>query len=187
MIEFPNKKYNIIYADPPWSFGSKSYQDRNRQMIDIQKKHYSTMTEAEICSLPVKDITNDDCILFMWVTDSHLKEGLKVIDSWGFNYKTIGFTWVKHYESGSTCYNFSPYLLKSTEICLIGMKGKLANIKERNDIKGLVADIRTKHSKKPEEVRKRIEQMCKDLPRIELFARQKTEGWDVWGNEVDCD
>lgn len=183
-IPLPNKKYNIIYADPAWSFGSKSYQDGNRQMIDIQKKHYTTMTEKEICNLPVKDITNDDCILFMWVTDSHLREGLNVIKSWGFNYKTIGFTWVKHYASGSTCYNFSPYLLKSTEICLIGMKGKLANIKARNDIKGLVYAQRTKHSKKPEEVRRRIEQMCKDLPKIELFARQKTYGWDAWGDEV---
>ena len=183
-IPLPNKKYNIIYADPPWSFGSKSYQDGNREMIDIQKKHYPTMTEQEICSLPVKDITKDDCILFMWVTDSHLKEGLNVIKSWGFDYKTIGFTWVKLYKSGSTCYNFSPYLLKSTEICLIGMKGKLANIKARNDIKGLVAEIRTKHSKKPEEVRTRIEQMCQDLPRIELFARHKTQGWDAWGDEV---
>jgi len=183
-IPFPNKKYNIIYADPPWSFGSKSYQSDNRDMIDIQKAHYSTMTEQEICSLPIKNISNDDCILFMWVTDSHLKEGLKVIESWGFKYKTIGFTWVKHYASGSTCYNFSPYLLKSTEICLIGMKGKLANIKERNDIKGLVADVRTKHSKKPQEVRRRIEKMCKDLPRIELFAREKVNGWDVWGNEI---
>jgi site-specific DNA-methyltransferase (adenine-specific) len=67
------------------------------------------------------------------------------------------------------------------------MKGKLANIKARDDIKGLVADIRDQHSKKPEEVRRRIVLMCKDLPKIELFARHKTEGWDVWGNEVNND
>lgn len=183
MIPLPDKKYNIIYADPPWQFNSRIHQE-NRGFTHSLEKHYDTMTEQDICDLPVKNITADDCILFMWVTDSHLQEGLNVIKSWGFDYKTIGFTWVKHYASGSTCYNFSPYLLKSTEICLIGMKGKLANIKARNDIKGLVADIRTKHSKKPEEVRRRIEQMCQDLPRIELFARHKTEGWDVWGNEV---
>jgi len=185
MIPFPNKKYNIIYADPPWSFGSKSYQDSGRDMIDIQKNHYCTMTEKEISNLPVKDITNDDCILFMWVTDSHLREALNIIESWGFIYKTIGFTWVKQYASGSYCYNFSPYVLKSTEICLIATKGKLNQIKDRNDIKGLVHAERTKHSKKPQEVRERIEKMCKDLPRIELFARKTRDGWDSWGNEVE--
>tara|TARA_R100000654_G_scaffold55943_1_gene82249 strand:+ start:42 stop:596 length:555 start_codon:yes stop_codon:yes gene_type:complete len=184
MIKFPNKKYNIIYADPPWSFGSKSYQDGNRDMIDIQKAHYSTMTEQEICSLPVQNIADENCIIFMWVTDSHLQEALSVINAWGFTYKTIGFTWVKQYANGSYCYNFSPYVLKSTEICLIGTKGKLKEIKKRNDIKGLVFAERTKHSKKPQEVRNRITELCKDLPRIELFARKTSPGWDVWGNEV---
>tara|TARA_R100001086_G_C11732793_1_gene230196 strand:- start:69 stop:680 length:612 start_codon:yes stop_codon:yes gene_type:complete len=183
--DFPNKKYNIIYADPPWSFGSKSYQDGGRNMIDIQKNHYDTMTEQDICDLPVQDISDDNCILFMWVTDSHLQEALNVMRSWNFTYKTIGFTWVKQYASGSYCYNFSPYLLKSTEICLIGMKGKLNGVKKRNDVKGLVFAERTKHSKKPNEVRKRIEQMCGDLPRIELFARETAEGWDSWGNQVE--
>ena len=181
MINLPDKKYNIIYADPAWSFGSKSYQDSNRDMIDIQKSHYTTMTEEEISSLPVKNITKDDCILFMWVTDSHLKEALNVIKCWGFSYKTIGFTWVKQYKTGSYCYNFSPYVLKSTEICLIATKGKLNKLKEKNNIKGLVFAERTKHSKKPNEVRKRIEQLCKDLPRIELFARERVSGWDAWG------
>ena len=183
-IPFPNKKYNIIYADPPWSFGSKSYQSDNRDMIDIQKAHYSTMTEQEICSLPVQNIADENCIIFMWVTDSHLQEALSVINAWGFTYKTIGFTWVKQYANGSYCYNFSPYVLKSTEICLIGTKGKLKEIKKRNDIKGLVFAERTKHSKKPQEVRNRITELCKDLPRIELFARKTFPGWDVWGNEV---
>jgi|TARA_R110001583_G_scaffold105219_3_gene252769 N6-adenosine-specific RNA methylase IME4 len=182
-MELPNKKYNIIYADPPWQFSSRIHQE-NRGFTHSLEKHYSTMTEQEICSIPIKNITDENCILFMWVTDSHLEQALKVIAAWGFHYKTIGFTWVKHYASGSYCYNFSPYLLKSTEICLIATKGKLKEIKEKNDIKGLVFAERTKHSKKPQEVRARIEQMCKDLPRIELFARQKTPGWDVWGNEV---
>ena len=81
-------------------------------------------------------------------------------------------------------FNFSPYLLKSTEICLIGMKGKLKNIKDRDDVKGLCFEARTKHSEKPHEIRRRIETMCKDLPKIELFARKSFDGWDAWGNEV---
>tara|TARA_R110001632_G_C11139675_1_gene395935 strand:+ start:62 stop:613 length:552 start_codon:yes stop_codon:yes gene_type:complete len=183
MIELPNKKYNIIYADPPWQFNSRIHQE-NRGFTHSLEKHYPTMTEKEICSLPVQDIADKNCILFMWVTDSHLKEALNVINDWGFTYKTIGFTWIKQYPSGSYCYNFSPYVLKSTEICLIARKGKLKEIKQRNDIKGLVFAERTKHSKKPQEVRNRITEMCKDLPRIELFARETAAGWDSWGNEV---
>ena len=183
MIKFPNKKYNIIYADPPWQFNSRVHQEK-RGFTHSLEKHYSTMTEQEICFLPVQDIADDNCILFMWVTDSHLKQALNVINAWGFTYKTIGFTWVKQYASGSYCYNFSPYVLKSTEICLIATKGKLKEIKERNNIKGLVFAERTKHSKKPQEVSKRITEMCKDLPKIELFARDQTAGWDVWGNEI---
>jgi len=182
-IEFPNKKYNIIYADPAWQFNSRIHQE-NRGFTHSLEKHYSTMTEKEICSLPVQDIADENCILFMWVTDSHLKQALNVINAWGFTYKTIGFTWVKQYASGSYCYNFSPYVLKSTEICLIATKGKLKEIKERNNIKGLVFAERTKHSKKPQEVSKRITEMCKDLPKIELFARETADGWDSWGNEI---
>ena len=182
MIPFPNKKYNIIYADPPWNYNSRIHQE-NRGFTHSIDDHYSTMKHDDICALPVNDISADDCILFLWVTESHLPQGLEVLQSWGFDYKTIGFTWVKHYKSGAFCYNFSPYTLKSTEICLIGMKGRLNKIKKKNDIKGLVFAVRTDHSKKPSEVRERITDMCLDKPKIELFARQKTEGWDVWGDQ----
>jgi len=183
-INFPDKKFNIIYADPPWSFSSKSYQDGNRSMIDLQKTHYKTMTQNDIASLPVQNIADENCILFMWVTDSHLKEAINVIEAWGFRYKTIGFTWVKQYATGSLCYNFSPYVLKSTEICLIATKGKLKELKRKNNVRGLVFAERTKHSQKPNEVRNRITELCKDLPKIELFARQKANGWYAWGNEI---
>ena len=184
MISLPNKKYNIIYADPPWSFNSSIYQDNGRTFDKNITNYYPTMSSKEICDLPIENLSEKNCILFIWTTDSHLPDSLKVIDSWGFKYKTIGFTWVKQYKSGSYCYNFSPYLLKSTEICLIGIKGKLKNIKKSNNVKGLVFAERTEHSKKPDCVRDRIVELCGDLPRIELFARQKKEGWDVWGNEV---
>jgi N6-adenosine-specific RNA methylase IME4 len=184
MIPLPNKKYNIIYADPPWKFSSAKYQDGNRGFGNRVENFYQTMDSKQICSLPVKDISEENSILFMWVTDSHLLEGLDVIKSWGFRYATIGFTWVKKYKTGSYCYNFGSYTLKSTEICLIGLKGKLKNIKNKNNVKGLVFAERTKHSKKPDCIRDKILELCGDKPRIELFARQKTEGWDCWGNEV---
>jgi len=183
MLKFPNKKYNIIYADPPWKFSSAKY-NINFKGFDKLENFYPTMDTKEICSLPVKDISEEDAILFMWVTDAHLQEGLEVIKSWGFKYKTIGFTWVKQHRTKSYCYNFGAYTLKSTEICLIGLKGKLKNIKKSNNVKGLVFAERTKHSKKPNSVRDSIVQLCGDKPRIELFARQEYEGWDCWGNEV---
>ena len=184
MSPFPNKKYNIIYADPAWSYNSRIHQE-NRGFTHTINDHYDTMTQDEICNLPIHKISEQDCILFLWVTESHLPKGIEVIEKWGFTYKTVGFVWVKHYKSGKYCYNFSPYTLKSTELCLIGMKGKLNNIKVKNDIKGLVFAERTHHSKKPEEVRNRITEMCGNKPRIELFARKKVDGWDSWGNEVE--
>ena len=179
--------YNIIYADPPWQYSSKSYQDGDRKMLDLDKTQYSTMGIKQIKELPIKDICHNDCILFMWATDSHLKEAIEVMEAWGFKYKTVGFVWVKQYESGSFCYNFAPYTLKSTELCLVGMRGKLSNLKKVNNVKQLVFAERSDHSKKPEEVRNRIVDLCKDLPKIELFAREKVESWDVWGDEVESD
>ena len=184
MIPFPKKKYNIIYADPPWSFSGYKYQDGNRGFGNKVEDRYKTMSIKEICDLPVKEITNNDALLFMWVVDSHLEKSFEVIKSWGFKFSTIGFTWVKQTNKKNYCYNLSRYTLKSTEICLIGLKGKLKNIKNSNKVKNLVFAERTIHSKKPEEIRVRIKEFCGDLPRIELFARQKTDGWDAWGNEV---
>lgn len=184
MIPFPNKKYQIIYADPPWKFGSKKYQDGNRDFDKLEKNHYETMTIQELKQLPVKEIIEKDAICFMWVTDSHLKEGIEVLESWGFKYKTIAFNWIKYYESGQECVNFAPWTLKSWEICLLGIKGSMGKYKKANNVRGLLKELRTKHSKKPNEARVRIKQLFGDLQCIELFAREEHEYWDVWGNEV---
>ena len=186
MIPFPNKKYSVIYADPAWQYNSKQYQDSDRDMKPLDS-FYATMTTKDICDMPVKNITNDDCVCFMWVTDSHLEDGLKVMKSWGFKYKTIAFTWVKQTSQNNLCYNFSPYTLKSTEICIVGVKGKLSNVKVVNNIKGLVFAERTKHSEKPNEIRDLISKWCGNKLRIELFAREKVDGWDSWGNEIESD
>lgn len=179
-----DKKYNVIYADPPWQFGSKSYQDSNREMLKLEETQYQTMSIQQIKELPIKNITAGDCICFMWVTDAHLKEGIEVLESWGFKYKTIGFNWIKYYASGIECVNFAPWTLKSWEICLIGIKGSMGKYKKSNNIQGLLKEIRTKHSEKPLEARKRIDLLFGDIPKLELFARQESEGWDVWGDEV---
>ena len=180
------KKYKVIYADPPWQFGSKAYQDGGRDMLKLEETQYSTMTIDQIKKLPVKEIADTDCACFLWCVDSFFKEGIELLEAWGFKYKTIAFNWLKTYESGKFCVNFAPWTLKSWEICLLGIKGKMGQYKVSNSVQGLVTAVRTKHSKKPDIVREKIEQLFGTVPKIELFARQESEGWDVWGDEVKC-
>ncbi len=145
------------------------------------------MDYEDIKNLNVDLITDKDCACFMWATDSHLVEAIKLLKFWGFEYKTIAFVWLKKYNTGTNVVNFAPWTLKSTEICLLGIKGQMGKYKKSNNIRQLVEAERTIHSKKPNEVRKRIEQLFGGVSKIELFAREKTEGWDSWGNEVESD
>ncbi|GAH96803.1 unnamed protein product, partial [marine sediment metagenome] len=110
---------------------------------------------------------------------------IEVLESWGFKYKTIGFNWIKKYKSGSFCVNFSPWTLKSWELCLIGIKGTMGKYKKINNIKGLLMEDRTTHSKKPDEARRRIDKLFGEIPKIELFARQRADGWDCYGDQLD--
>lgn len=173
-----NKKYNIIYADPPWSY---------RNMGKIQNNvldHYNTMTNEDIYSLgdTIKEISDKNCMLFIWCTFPKLQEGLNTIKAWGFEYKTIGFNWIKKNKNGSNFFGVGWYTKSNSEICLIGVKGK--PIKKSNNISQIIESVREEHSKKPDIVREKIVNFVGDLPRIELFARQTADGWDCWGNEV---
>jgi N6-adenosine-specific RNA methylase IME4 len=179
------KKYQIIYADPPWQYGNRQYQDNSRPFEKLEENQYQTMSINDLNKLPVEDITEKDSICFMWVTDSHLKEGIELLENWGFKYKTVAFVWLKKYKSGNLCVNFAPWTLKSTELCLLGIKGYMTKNKKSNNVRQLVEAIRGRHSEKPQEVRDRIVNMFGDIPKIELFAREKTEGWDVIGNDID--
>lgn len=180
------KKYNVIYADPPWKYNSKraKYIDNNSGETE---KHYPTMTLKELKSLKVNEIADENCMLFCWVTFPLLKEGLELIESWGFTYKTMAFSWMKTTKDGiKPTFGIGYYTRSNVEVCLLGVKGKA--FKKRSDISSVVIEPRMRHSQKPDEVRKRIELLVgEDLPKIELFARQKSEGWDVWGNEVKSD
>lgn len=174
-----DKKYNIIYADPPWSY---SDQGCRGTMAD----HYSGMSIEDICKLPIKDITDKDCVLFLWATYPMLPEALKTIESWGFKYKSIAFQWVKlNRKNGKPFYGLGRWTRGNTEPCLIAVKGKPSRV--ANNVFQLIQQPIARHSEKPQEARDKIVQLMGDLPRIELFARQKTEGWDVWGNEVESD
>ena len=185
------KEYQVIYADPAWQYGSKElYGDKNKvgkrenRFRKLERMYY-TMGLADIKQLPVKNMIGKNAACFLWVTDSHLKQGIEVLESWGFKYKTIAFNWIKKTNKGNTYVNFAPWTLKSSEICLLGIKGTMGKLKADNTVRQLIEAERTKHSKKPKEARERIEQLFADVNRIELFARENHVGWDAWGNEVE--
>ena len=181
------KKYQVIYADPPWRFNNKAYQDAHREMLSLDKTYYKTLSINQLKQLPVAKFADTNCALFLWTTDAHLVLALEVMKEWKFKYITIAFVWLKKYESGSYVYNFAPWTLKSHEICLLGTKGQMGKYKTANNIKGLVEAVRTIHSKKPNEIRQRITRLFGNSNLLELFAREKHAGWDVWGNEVISD
>jgi len=173
------KKYKIIYADPPWAY---------RNMGNIQataNAQYTTMQNEDICKLPVNKIADENSILFLWATFPKIQEALDVIRAWGFEYKTVGFVWIKKNKSGSNFFGVGWYTKSNAEVCLIGVKGKAPKIS--NSISQIIEAERGKHSKKPDIVRDKIVEFAGDIPRIELFARQKVDGWDCFGNEVDSD
>lgn len=175
-------KYQIIYADPPWSFKVWSKKGMNRSAA----KHYPTMAKKDIQNLPVKEISDKNCILFLWVTAPCLIEGLELIKFWGFEYKTVGFTWVKkNKRADSWFWGLGYWTRANAEFCLIATKGKPKRASA--SVHSVIDSPIKKHSQKPDIVRDKIVELVGDLPRIELFAREKIEGWDCWGNEVESD
>lgn len=176
------KKYGVIYADPPWHYKVYSKKGMGRSA----ESHYPTMKLEDIKALPVADLADRDCALFLWVTLPCLLEGIEVLKAWGFEYKTTAFVWVKQNRKADSLFWGMGYWTRSNaEICLLGTKGR----PKRKDagIHQVVISHVEEHSRKPQEVHNRIIRLMGDVPRIELFARRKTEGFDVWGNEVDSD
>ncbi len=171
----PKGKYNIIYADPAWAYYAGGYKN--------QSQHYDSMSIEEICELPVKDLAADNCILFLWTTFPVLPDVFKVIEAWGFTYSTIGFVWIKSLKN-RTGFHFGlgNWTRSNAEICLIATKGSI----ERKDasISQIIYEPIEEHSKKPDIIRDKIIQLVGELPRIELFARQKIDKWDSWGNQI---
>ena len=173
------KKYNIMYADPPYYFKSYSKKGEDR----IATKHYDCMGFDALCNLPINNIADVVCTLFLWVTDPFLEKSFKLIKKWGFTYKKVAFTWAKKNKTNDNFFMGLGYWTRANpEMCLLATKGHPKRISK--SVKQLVVDVRRAHSRKPDCVRDRIVELWGDLPRIELFARQRTEGWDVWGNEI---
>ncbi len=177
------KKYNVIYADPPWAYNKRKNTDT--KFGGGAMGHYPTMTIKDIKALPVVDMCDDNCALFLWVTFPKLQEGLDTMKAWGFDYKTIAFNWVKTNKNNDKPFFGIGYYCKSnTEICLLGIKGKMKPVS--NKVSSVIISKKERHSKKPVEAIERIEELFGlDTKRVELFCRDPREGWDVWGNQIE--
>lgn len=177
-------KYKIIYADPAWEYKQSGSKTNSRGMA---KQHYETLKTEDICKLPVRDICEEDAICFMWATFPNIDQAIKVMQSWGFAYKTVAFVWVKtNKKSSSLFWGMGAYTRANAEVCLLGIskKTRAGKMVKRHDIHSVLMEPISIHSRKPAITRDRILDLLGDLPRIELFARQHIDGWDCWGNEV---
>ena len=178
--DFPDKKYDVIYADPPWDYGDAPSKIGEGGNFVIP---YPMMSTADICALPVHDIASDNCLAFIWTTGLFLQDTFKVGKAWGFTYSTIAFNWDKELPIIG-CYN-----MIQTELCLLFKRGKRPPQESRKE-RQMIRCRKGSHSVKPLEAKCRIDRMFPTQSKIELFARplpllsSQDDGWDYWGNEV---
>lgn len=185
MIEFPDKKYDIIYADPPWQYRQKGGPNGKRGMAEA---HYPTMNMDELKALPVQPLaSNTGCALFLWATCPQLPQAIELMHAWGFEYKTVAFAWAKYNRKNCELFwGMGAYTRANIELCLLGVTPGY-RAKEHVVSHGVHQMIEApvgRHSAKPPQARARIEALMGDVPRIELFARERAPGWDAWGDEV---
>ena len=187
--QLPKKKYQVIYADPPWDYGGKMQYDKTtikNENIGFEKKiflssatfKYPTVKLKQLKELDVQSIADNDCILFMWTTGPQMANAIELGTAWGFEYKTMAFVWDK------MVHNPGRYTLSQTEFVLAFKKGKFPQPRGARNVRQMVTVPRGKHSEKPLEVIERITKMFPEQEKIELFARNNFNGWDNWGLEI---
>lgn len=187
--DLPQKKFDIIYADPPWDYGGKMQFDKSSasaEKIDFSRSifissanfKYPTLKTEQLKRIPILEIAADDCLLFMWVTNPHLAQGIELGQAWGFDYKTVAFVWDK------MVHNPGKYTMSYCELCLVFKRGRIPSPRGTRNEKQLIHSPRGEHSVKPTEIREAIERMFPSQKKIELFARTRPENWDVWGLDV---
>jgi N6-adenosine-specific RNA methylase IME4 len=187
MIEpLPHGPFSVILADPPWTYSVFSAKGEARSA----KRHYQTMSLADICAMPIAASAADDAHLFLWATTPNLPQALKVMESWGFAYSSTAFVWVKtnkrqgglFFDQRSWFVGMGHTTRQNAELVLLGRRGKPKRLSRA--IRQIVVAPRREHSRKPDEVHERIESYASG-PYLELFARQSRPGWTVWGNQSD--
>jgi N6-adenosine-specific RNA methylase IME4 len=175
-------KFSVIYADPPWSY-------KDAGCNGAAAGQYSLLSNAEIAALPVHLMAEKDCVLFMWATYPLMREALATIAGWGFEYKSIGFQWVKLNPKAHTpFYGLGRWTRGNTEPCLIGVRGKPKPVSKgvhQLIDEAVLEDAIQRHSAKPAAAREKIVQLMGEVPRLELFARERAPGWVATGAELD--
>lgn len=185
----PHKRYEVIYADPPWDYGGKMQYDKSNiksinvgfeknLFISAADFQYPTLKLNELKELDVQLITASDCILFMWTTGPQFANAIELGTSWGFEYKTVAFVWDKQ------IHNPGRYTLSQTEFVIAFKKGRFPTPRGARNIRQLVSVHRGKHSEKPDIVIDGITKMFPTQQKIELFARKNYDGWDSWGLDI---
>ncbi|MBU1067157.1 adenine methyltransferase [Patescibacteria group bacterium] len=187
---WPTEKYSVILADPPWRF--RVWSKKGNGLDRSPEKHYPTMSFAEIKALPVVELAEDDCVLFLWITMPMLQKAFEVVDSWNgelkgkkrFIYKTVAFTWAKTNKTAPSNFfmGLGYWTRANAELCLLFTRGNPHRVAK--DVRQLIVSQRREHSRKPDCVHERIERLVVG-PYVELFARTQVEGWDCWGAETD--
>ena len=175
----PERRYSIIYADPPWDYkGQLQHAGPGSSDTGGAERHFPTVTLRDLKELPVLEIAEPDALLFLWATSPHLDQAIDLGKAWGFDWATVAFVWDKQRV------NPGFYTMSQCELCLVFKRGRIPRPRGARNQRQLVSELRGRHSKKPIEVRQRIERMFPDQSKLELFARSPAEGWDVWGLEV---
>jgi len=171
----PTSKFSVIYADPPWDYkGQVQHTGAGGPTSGGAVSHYSTVKLRDLKALPVQDVAEDDCLLFMWATSPHLDQAIELMKAWGFAWATVAFVWMKDRV------NPGFYTMSQCELCLVGKRGKIPKPRGARNVRQLVDAPRGIHSAKPHEVRERIDLMFPTQRKLELFARQRAIGWEAW-------
>lgn len=189
----PAEGFDLIMADPPWQFTTRSPKGITAKGAGGQ---YDTMTLDDVCAMPVVELAARDCLLWLWATNPMLPQAFQVLEAWGFTFKTAG-TWVKRTKHGKDAFGTGYILRSANEPFLIGTRGsptttrKVRSTVASGETDPLVKSSITieavvrEHSRKPDEAFIAAETMLPDASRIELFSRQTRLGWTSWGHEVD--
>ncbi len=182
-LENTDKKYQVIYMDPPWDYKGQKQTGKEKQTTGGAETHYNTMKLNEMIEVfnpVVSEITDDDCMMFMWSSSPHLNQAILLGEGLGFNYATIAFVW--HKEKTNPGF----YTMSQCEIVLVFKKkgGKIPQPRGARNIRQFYSEMRTKHSAKPAEFRERIEKMFPSQDKLEMFTRTINKGWDSFGNQI---
>ncbi len=178
-MNFPDEKYQIVYADPAWKY---NFGETSSRFVN---KKYTVMDKQSIMDLPIANISAANSVLLLWITFPKLDWAFDVISAWGYTYKTCAFTWVKTNKKSDTLFwGMGYYTRSNAEICLLATKGKPLK-RLSHSIHSIIRSPLMRHSQKPGVIREKIVELFGDIPRIELFAREEYKGWDVLGDGID--